>query len=163
MADMAVARAGPYREQRIESLREGAGIFRNRPDLPKVIRGPLPAARKALKGIPQMGEGGAYRMLLFAADHPVLPVDARVTRVALRLGYGAADRNFTKTARSIRDDVAGELPNSLETYRCAYLYLAHHGMNTCTERSPHCLVCPLLEHCPDGQQRISDFRVQISD
>ncbi len=70
-----VALAGPYAEQRLRALRTGVDRFRRRPDLPDVIRGPLVGARRALKGLPQMGEGGAHRMLLFAADHPVLPVD----------------------------------------------------------------------------------------
>src|SRR5262249_58506579 len=60
-----VALAGPYLEQRVKALRTGVDIFRRTPNLPAVIRGPLAEARRALKGLPQMGEGGAYRMLLF--------------------------------------------------------------------------------------------------
>src|SRR5205823_14099566 len=79
-----VALAGPYAEQRLRALRAGVDRFRREPDLPQIIRGPLAPARRSLKGVPQMGEGGAYRMLLFAADHPVLPVDAPLSRVARR-------------------------------------------------------------------------------
>ena len=104
-----VTLAGPYAEQRLRALRTGVDRFRRSPDLPQVIRGPLPAARRSLKGLPQMGEGGAYRMLLFAADHPVLPVDAPVSRVARRLGYGQQHADFAKTARSVREAVSGEL------------------------------------------------------
>ena len=145
--------AGPYLEQRVNALRTGVDIFRRAPTLPKVIRGPLPAARKALKGMPQMGEGGAYRMLLFTADHPVMPVDARVNRVACRLGYGPKQSTFSKTARAVREAVAAELPNTLAAYRRTYIYLDHHGAATCTEADPHCLVCPLLKDCPEGQRR----------
>ena len=113
-------------------------------------------ARRALKGLPQMGEGGAYRMLLFAADHPVLPVDARLSRVAKRLGYGEPQSNFTKEARSIRDAIAKELPATVDACRRGYLYLSHHGAATCTERDPHCSVCPLLDECPEGQRRMAD-------
>ena len=59
-----------------------------------------------------MGEGGAYRMLLFAAGHAVLPVDARVSRVARRLGYGDTGADFAKTARAIRSAVSAELPGN---------------------------------------------------
>jgi endonuclease III len=145
--------AGPYLEQRVNALRTGVDVFRRMPSLAKVIRGPLPAARKALKGMPQMGEGGAYRMLLFAADHPVMPVDARVGRVACRLGYGTKQPTFSKTARSVREAVAAELPATLEAYRRAYIYLDHHGAATCTETDPHCAVCPLLSDCAEGQRR----------
>ena len=145
--------AGPYAENRLRALRTGVDQFRRHPALPRTVRGPLQAARRALKGLPQMGEGGAYRMLLFAADHPILPVDARVARAAVRLGFGRAGKDFSKTARSVREAVAPELGDSLEAYRQAFIYLSHHGAATCTERDPHCGVCPLLPECPEGPRR----------
>ena len=148
-----VALAGPYGENRLRALRTGTEIFRRQAALPTVIRGPLPAARKALKGLPQMGEGGAYRMLLFAADQPIMPVDARVSRAARRLGYGEQQGDFAKTARSIREALATELSPDKEAYRQAFLYLSHHGAATCTEADPHCSVCPLLKDCPEGKKR----------
>lgn len=150
--------AGPYLEQRIKALRTGVDRFRRAPDLPSVIRGPLPAARRALRGLPQMGEGGAYRMLLFAADHPVMPIDARVRRVALRLGIGEAANDFAKTARSIRDALTPALPADVDAYRRAFVYLNHHGAATCTEADPHCAVCPLRSECPEGARRNADGR-----
>ena len=150
--------AGPYLEQRVNALRTGVDIFRRNPKLTATFRGPLPAARKALKGMPQMGEGGAYRMLLFAADHCVLPVDARVSRVATRLGYGEKQATFSKTARAIREAVSAELAETVDDYRRAYLYLDHHGSATCTEADPHCHVCPLVMDCSEGQRRESRGR-----
>jgi endonuclease-3 len=151
--EASVALAGPYLEQRLRALRTGVDLFRRAPDLPAVIKGPVPAALKALKPFPQMGEGGAYRMLLFAADQPVLPVDARVSRTARRLGYGEQHADFKRSARSIRQALASELPATAAAYRQAYLYLAHHGASTCTEADPHCGVCPLLPDCPEGKKR----------
>ncbi len=145
--------AGPYVENRLRALRTGVEMFRRTPSLTGTIRGPLHAARRALKGLPQMGEGGAYRMLLFSGDHPILPVDARLARTATRLGYGEAHKEFTKTARSVREALALEIGGSLEAFRRTYLYLSHHGAATCTERDPHCGVCPLLGECPEGQRR----------
>jgi endonuclease-3 len=147
--------AGPYGEQRLSALRTGVEIFRRAPKLPSIIRGPITLARRALKGLPQMGEGGAYRMLLFAADQPVLPIDARVSRVARRLGYGDAQGDFAKTARSVREAVSRELPPAIDAYRRAFLYLSHHGAATCTEADPHCPVCPVLYDCPEGKKRVS--------
>ncbi len=95
--------AGPYSENRIQALRTGCELFRRSPDLPKTIRGPLTGARRALKPFPQLGETGAHRMLLFAAGQAILPVDARVSRVGRRLGYGAAAGDFKKQARSVQD------------------------------------------------------------
>jgi endonuclease-3 len=149
-----VALAGPYLEQRLRALRTGVDVFRRSPKLPAIIRGPLPAARRALGQLPQMGEGGAYRMLLFAADQPVLPVDARVSRVARRLGYGDTQVDFTRTARSVRGAIVAELPSTLDAYRRAFIYLQHHGAASCTESDPHCGVCPVLGDCPEGQRRV---------
>ena len=155
-----VALAGPYAEQRLKALRTGVDLFRRTPTLPAVIRGPLPQARRALKGLPQMGEAGAYRMLLFAADHPVLPVDARVSRVARRLGYGELSKEFSKTARSVREAIAAELPPQPDAYRRTFLYLNHHGATTCTEADPHCSVCPLRDECP-WELQIAKGRLQM--
>jgi endonuclease III len=146
--------AGPHAEGRLHNLRAGIDIFRGSPELPATIRGPLAPARRALRGLPQMSEGGAHRMLLFAADHPVLPVDARVRRVARRLGYAAGGEAFSKTARSVREAVARELPATVETYRRTFLYLAHHGSMTCAEAQPHCPVCPVSAGCPEGRKRL---------
>src|SRR5262245_31376299 len=146
--------AGPYTEQRLRALRTGVELFRRTPALPSTIRGPITSARRALKGLPQMGEGGAYRMLLFAGEQPVLPVDARVNRVARRLGYGEAHKDFTRTARSVREAVGRELTPDVDAYRRAFLYLSHHGVATCTEGDPHCAVCPLLKECAEGQRRV---------
>ena len=149
-----VALAGPYAEQRLRALRTGVDLFRRAPKLPAVIRGPLPAARRALKPLPQLGETGAHRMLLFAADHAILPVDARVSRVALRLGYGEAHDEFRRQARSVQHALEQELPAAVDAFRRAFTYLSHHGAATCTEAEPHCTVCPLLKDCPEGQRRL---------
>jgi len=148
-----VALAGPYSENRIRALRTGVDLFRRTPNLPAIIRGPLAAARRALKPLPQLGETGAHRMLLLAADQQILPVDARVSRVARRLGYGEAHEEFRKQARSVQDALTRELPPAVDAFRRAFLYLSHHGAATCTEADPHCPVCPVVKDCPEGQRR----------
>jgi len=145
--------AGPYTENRLSALRTGVDLFRRTPGLPAVIRGPLTAARRAIKPLPQLGDVGAHRMLLFAADHAVLPVDARVSRVGRRLGYGEPSEEFRKQSRSVHDAMTKELPASVDAYRRAFLYLSHHGAATCTEADPHCPVCPVLKDCPEGKRR----------
>lgn len=150
-----VALAGPYLENRLTALKTGVDLFRRSPDLRKILAGPLGPARRALKPFPQLGEAGAHRMLLFAADHPILPVDARVARVAVRLGYGEAGDDFRRQARSIQEALTRELPPTVDAFRRAYLYLSHHGGATCTEADPHCVVCPLLPECPEGQHRVN--------
>ncbi len=135
--EQSVALSGSYLEQRLRALKTGITLFQRHPDLPATIRGPLPEAQEALSTLPHMGEGGADRMLLFAADHRVLPMDAGVWRLVRRLGY---------------DDVPdAELPETLDAYRRASIYLSHHAAATCTDKDPHCHVCPLRSDCPYGQ------------
>jgi endonuclease-3 len=147
--------AGPYSENRLQALRTGVDVFRRSPNMAAIIRGPLLAARRALKPLPQLGESGAHRVLLFAAEHTILPVDARVARVGRRLGYGDGAGDFRKQARSVQEAMTRELPSSVDAFRRAFLYLSHHGGATCTESDPHCPVCPLLHDCPEGQKRVA--------
>lgn len=151
-----VALAGSYADQRLRALRAGVDTFRRHPDLPSAIRGPIVAARRALKGLPQMGEGGASRLLLFAAEHAVMPVDVRISRVASRLGYVAAAPREEAAGgeRAVRLAIERELPREAGEYRRAFVYLDHHGAATCTEGDPHCGVCPLVDECPEGQRRV---------
>jgi endonuclease-3 len=149
----AVKVAGPYLDDRVRSLRTGVDVFRKSPKLPQIIRGPLPAARRALEPLSQLGEGGARRMLLFAAGRLVLPVDADVDRVGRRLGYGSGATDFRKSSRSVQRAMTAELPHHVDAFRRAFVYLSHHGAATCTERDPHCPVCPLLEDCETGRVR----------
>ena len=147
--------AGPYGEQRLDALKTGAELFRRTPKLADIIRGPVARARRALKPFPQLGEAGAHRMLLFAADQVTLPVDAGVARVGRRLGYGpAAAGDPRRQARVVKNALTRELTRDADVFRRAYLYLAHHGGATCTESDPHCPICPLLSDCPEGKSRI---------
>jgi endonuclease III len=148
-----VVLAGPYLEQRLTALRTGVDVFRRTPNLKAIIRGPLPAARRALKPLPQLGDTGTHRMLLLAADHVILPVDARVSRVGRRLGYGEPFADFRRQSRSVQEAMSSELSSSVDVYRRAFLYLSHHGGSTCTEADPHCSVCPLVNDCPEGKKR----------
>jgi len=131
--------AGAYFEQRLRALRTGVSVFQRHPDLPAAIKGPVPEAQEALSLLPQMNDGGADRMLLFAGGHCLLPMDAATSRVMRRLGYDATP--------------SAELPATLDAHRRASMYLGHHALLTCTEEDPHCHVCPLRGDCPYGQSR----------
>ena len=141
--------AGPFGEYRLMALRKGVEVFRRDPDWSAVLSGPVPAALRRLKVLPRMsGDGPAYSMLLFAGGQPVLPVNARVARVATRLGYGQLSDAFPKIAKSIRQAITPELGDRVAAYRNAYVYFEHHGATICTETDPGCDACPLLKDCP---------------
>ena len=130
---------GSYVEQRLRALKSAITVFQRHPNLPASIKGPVREAQEALSMLPQMSDGGADRMLLFAGDHLVFPLDAGVGRVVRRLGYDEAPES--------------ELQETLDDYRRACTYLTHHAVATCTDKDPHCTVCPLLTDCPYGQSR----------
>ena len=149
-----VHRAGPFGEYRLMALRKGVEIFRRDPALLDAPTGPVPKALRRLKMLPRMsGDGPAYCMLLFAGGQPVLPVNARVARVATRLGYGELATAFPKIAKSIRQAMGPELGHRVAAYRDAYVYFEHHGTVVCTETDPQCDKCPLLKDCPSGRGR----------
>jgi endonuclease III len=149
--ETAVGLAGPYREQRLSALRAGVDRFRRTPSLPDTLRGPLPAARRALRAFPRFGEAGPRRLLLYAGKHPVLPVDARIARVVTRLGYSQLSGDPKRRARFAQAALGRELGGDLNALRRTFLYLSHHAAATCAERDPHCGVCPLLRHCTYGR------------
>jgi endonuclease III len=157
--DAAIGLAGPYREQRVQALRAGVDRFRRSPRLASVVDGPLRAALLALRALPHLGEAGTRRMLLFTGNHCVVPVDARVGRVAARLSgdarLAAAQRRDRLVQRAMRRELNGDVAGVRRTF----LYLAHHGSATCIERDPHCGVCPLLAECPHGQREIGTLNL----
>jgi endonuclease III len=146
--EAAVSPAGPSVELRLDALRAGAQVFRRHRALPEAIRGPLADARRSLRRLTQLDAAGAHRMLLFAADHAIVPVDAGVRRVALRLGYGQPGKVLS--ARGVRRALDSLLRGDLDACRRAFVYLSHHASLTCTERDPHCHVCPLAPQCPEA-------------
>jgi endonuclease III len=149
-----VHRAGPFGDYRLMALRKGVEVFRRDADLAGVLEGQANIALRRLKVLPRMsGDGPAYCMLLFAGGQPVLPVNARVARVATRLGYGQMAGAFPKIAKSIRQAIDPELGDRVTAYRDLYVYFEHHGGATCTETDPRCDECPLLKQCAFGQSR----------
>jgi endonuclease-3 len=106
-----------------------------------------------LKPFPHLSDGYARRMLLFAANRCVLGVDAHLARVGRRLGYGRGCDGARKSTRSVQRALSRELADDADDFRRASVYLLHHALATCTEADPHCSVCPLLQHCPEGKTR----------
>ena len=149
--EAAVALAGPYREERLRALTAGADIFRRKPDLPRALRAPLPAATEALAELPHLSAASGQRMLLLAGDHAIMPGDPRLIRVALRLGYGSRSEDFSRSVSSVQEALAAELGGVLPTVQRAASYLAHHGLTTCLEADPRCYICPLRNECPSAR------------
>jgi endonuclease III len=155
--EAAVARAGSLRDERLRALTAGASVFRRNPDLASTLRRPLAESRAALEALPHLRAADGEWMLLFAGDHPILPSDPRALRVLSRLdarapsGAPAPDSSLDQVCA----DVARELDHDPARLRGAITYLAHHALATCTDRAPHCGVCPIVDRCVEGRARMA--------
>lgn len=116
-------------------------------NLRSVAKLPLPAAKKALRRFPSIGEPSAEKVLLFARSHAVFPMDSNVLRVLQRLGYGREGKSYAASYRATREAVAPELPRDFNGLIGAYLLLRRHGQELCTRTHPRCEVCPLRDDC----------------
>jgi endonuclease III len=145
--EAAVRPAGPYLEERLRALLAGADAFRRNPRLPERLRAPLAEAAQAISLLPHLSTASGHWMLLFAGEHPVVPADPRLARVALRLGYGERGDDEIRSVASAREAVATALGTDPGVMQQAALYLSHHGLTTCLEADPHCHVCPVRDGC----------------
>ena len=148
--EAAAALAGPMKDQRVRALRAGAEMFRKTSSLVTDLTGSAGRALRAARRIPHLGRASSLRLLLFAGDLAVLPLDEHAVRVAERLGYGPDEGEDAKPARILRvlrQTLTRESGGELEQLRLVSQYLSHHGLSTCTETSPHCTVCPLAPDC----------------
>lgn len=136
----AVARAGPYREERLRALTSGVDVFKRNRDLPKALRSDMVAAREALALLPHLGAISGEWLLLFAGRHAMVPDDPDVRRVLARLHCEP-------------DAAARQLGGVLTAVQRATLYLSHHGRSTCVEADPLCHICPLRADCPSARLR----------
>lgn len=142
---------GPFADERAAAIEAGVDVFRRRPDLPSRLRGRLRDAWLAARDLPHLGHAGALRVLLFSTDHTIVPVDAALSRWAVRMGLVPAHGNTRRTLREVRRVLASALPADSAARRQAVLLLTHHAQATCVEVEPHCGVCPLAADCAHGR------------
>jgi endonuclease III len=156
----AVALSGSYLDSRLQALQAGTTLFRRSPGLTVGLPKTLRSAHRVLLSMPHLGRPGVHRMLLFAGDHPVFPIDSSIDRLFLRLGE-PDPLSPRRSQRRLRATIVSGLPHSSDAYRRAFLYFSHHASMTCTE-SPRCGICPLLPDCAEGRRRMSAADVEAS-
>ncbi|HTO76957.1 MAG TPA: DUF1801 domain-containing protein [Thermoanaerobaculia bacterium] len=115
-------------------------------DLAAVVRGPLPAAKRALRAYPGIGEPGAEKILLFAGRDALLAPDSNGLRVLARLGFAREEKSYAKTYAAARD-AAKALPPAVRAMQKAHLLLQEHGRALCKRTAPRCEACPLTRKC----------------
>jgi endonuclease III len=101
------------------------------------------AARDWLTSIPGIGKKTASVLLLFCFNHPLMPVDRHVERVAKRIGLLPAKL----PADASHDYFLAMLAGSPERTYEAHVLLIHHGRVICQARSPKHELCPIRDRC----------------
>jgi endonuclease III len=120
-------------------------------DLGAAIRGPLDAAKRALRTFPGIGEPGAEKILLFTGRHAFLAPDSNGLRVLVRIGLVREEKSYAKTYAASR--LVGEgLPADVGAMQHAHLLLQRHGQTLCRRTAPRCRECPLARGCAYGRR-----------
>jgi endonuclease III len=145
----AIGDGGMRPPMRAEKLRTAARLAEALPvPLAELVRGPVAAAKRALRQFPGIGDPGAEKILLFAGAQALLGLESNGLRVLLRLGYGKESPSYDRSWRSVRDAVADELPKSVPAVQRAHRLLRRHGQTLCRRTKPACDDCPLRDSCP---------------
>lgn len=113
-----------------------------------VLDRPLPAARRALRKFPGIGEPGAEKILLMSGRQALLAPDSNALRVLQRLGLVPAGKSYAATYSAARELAARELGADTGSMLRAHQLLRRHGQELCTRSAPACPRCPLRTSCP---------------
>jgi A/G-specific adenine glycosylase len=139
-------------EEDVLKLWEGLGYYSRARNLQAAARevterygGKIPDDKEAVSGLKGVGPYTAGAILSIAFNRPEPAVDGNVMRVLSR--YFCIDEDIARPATRIRmEGLARELipEGAAGDFNQALMEL---GALVCTPRSPHCLICPVMEHC----------------
>ena len=104
---------------------------------------PAIAARDWLTTIPGIGKKTASVLLLFCFNHPLMPVDRHVERVAKRIGLVPVKAHSDLATDQFNAMLAAAPERTYE----AHVLLIHHGRAICQARSPKHDLCPIRDRC----------------
>ena len=105
------------------------------------------AAKKLLKRFHGIGDPGADRVLMLAGTGRALGADAAVVRVLVRLGFGEASKDWSRSYRTSASAVESQLPSGRNALARIHAILGHHGREQCKNTRPVCGDCPVRDAC----------------
>jgi len=145
---LSVTSRGIVPENSVEKLRTAAEIARKfGDDVISVLRKPMAAAKKDLRGFPSIGEPAAEKILLFNHKLATLALDSNGLRVLVRLGFAPEKKSYSATYKGVQQGLASELPHDCDGLVRAYQLLRQHGQELCKRSKPLCIRCPLRAEC----------------
>jgi A/G-specific adenine glycosylase len=115
--------------------------------------GKFPRTQQAALELPGIGAYTTAAVLSIAYDSPLAVLDGNVARVLARIHAIPGDLRAPRTWRALTA-TAGHLL-ARESPRDWNQALMELGEVICTPKSPHCLVCPLVQSCQSYAQGIT--------
>lgn len=110
--------------------------------------GDVPREHAELTKLPGVGRKTANVVVSNAFGVPAIAVDTHVERVSKRLGFATADDSVLEVEKKLMKLVPRELWT--ETHHRLIFFGRYH----CKAQNPQCPVCPLLDCCKEGKQRM---------
>ena len=139
-------------EEEVLKLWEGLGYYSRARNLQAAAKqvterygGRVPDDKDAVSGLKGVGPYTAGAIMSIAFNRPVPAVDGNVMRVLSR--YFCIDDDIARPSTRAKMEVLAEelIPEGAAgDFNQALMEL---GALVCTPRSPHCLTCPVMEHC----------------
>lgn len=114
--------------------------------------GVVPATRDELIKLPGVGRKTANVVLGDAFGVPAIAVDTHVERVTKRLRICKLNASVTEVEATLMRKIPKEL------WVKSHHTLIFFGRYHCTARAPKCEICPLLDMCQDGKDRLKTAR-----
>ncbi len=132
------------------------GLFRNKAlFIQKLCRilideygGEVPKQHEALTKLPGVGRKTANVVVSNAFGVPAIAVDTHVERVSKRLGFAKTDDSVLEVEKKLMKLVPRELWT--ETHHRLIFFGRYH----CKAQNPQCPVCPLVDLCKVGKERM---------
>lgn len=114
--------------------------------------GVVPNSREELIKLPGVGRKTANVVLGDAFGVPAIAVDTHVERVTKRLRICKLNASLTEVEATLMRKIPKDL------WVKSHHTLIFFGRYHCTARSPKCEICPLLDMCQEGKDRLKAAR-----
>lgn len=132
------------------------GLFRSKAsNIQKLCRividkydGEVPESHEGLTELPGVGRKTANVVMSNAFGVPAIAVDTHVDRVSKRLGFAKPDDTVLEVEKKLMKLVPRE------EWTLTHHRLIFFGRYHCKAQSPQCPICPLLDFCKEGKQRM---------
>ena len=132
------------------------GLFRSKAsNIQKLCRilidkydGGVPQTHEGLVELPGVGRKTANVVMSNAFGVPAIAVDTHVDRVSKRLGFAKAEDSVLVVEQKLMKLVPRD------EWTITHHRLIFFGRYHCKAQNPQCAICPLLDLCKEGKQRM---------